>query len=75
MERVCYFNFGVCYVVCGNFKCGVEYLKKFFLFDKELDGRINYVDLQYNLGIVYDVLSDIQKVVECYEIVVEEYKV
>lgn len=45
IERVCYFNLGVCYVVKGDVKWGVEFLFKVFFLEKEVDGIMNYVDL------------------------------
>ena len=73
-ERACYFNLGACCVAQGDAKKGLEYLKKAVPPDKDVDGCANYADLQYNMGLAYDALNQLQTAVECYETALLEYR-
>lgn len=73
-ERACYFNLGACCVAQGDAKKGLEYLKKALPPDKDTDGTANYADLNYNLGLAYEVLGQFDSSVECYEVALREYK-
>ncbi|EDO33380.1 predicted protein, partial [Nematostella vectensis] len=74
IERACFFNLGACYVARGDAKRGIEYLKKALPPDKDSDGTANFADLQYNLGLAYDALNQLELAIKCYEQAKCEYE-
>lgn len=72
--RGCRFNLGACYVATGKPKVGLKYLEQALPPDDFDDGRENFADLWYNIGIARHALNEINDAINAYKKAYDAYK-
>lgn len=72
--RTCLFNIGACCVARNEPHKGLQYLVRAIPAERNCDGVLNFSDLNYNMGIAYDLLSNPYEAKGCYQTALNGYR-
>ncbi|XP_046839313.1 LOW QUALITY PROTEIN: tetratricopeptide repeat protein 24-like [Xenia sp. Carnegie-2017] len=72
--RTCLFNIGACCVARNEPHKGLQYLVRAIPAERNFDGVLNFSDLNYNMGIAYDLLSNPYEAKGCYQTALNGYR-